>query len=109
MLGISAECWIFLYAGLAGVSVLCIYCILICFRKLVPHSDFASGIEDLIFWIGASVYIFRRMYETTYGSIRWFFVLGVLCGAGAGYLLYCLAGKIYAKAKKGLEKYKQNR
>ena len=78
ILGIGAEGGIFLYAGLAGMSVLCTYYILICFRKLIRHSDLASGIEDVIFWIAASIYIFRRMYETTYGSIRWFFVLGVL-------------------------------
>ncbi len=94
ILGIGAEGGIFLYAGLAGMSVLCTYYILICFRKLIRHSDLASGIEDVIFWIAASIYIFRRMYETTYGSIRWFFVLGVLCGAGVGYLLCRLAGKI---------------
>ena len=109
ILGIGAESGIFLYAGVTGISVLCTYYILMCIRKLVSHSAFAAGIEDLIFWIGASVYIYRKMYETTYGSIRWFFVLGVLGGAGAGYLLYCLAGKIYAKAKKSLEKYRKNR
>ena len=95
ILGIGAEGGIFLYAGLAGMSVLCTYYILICFRKLIRHSDLASGIEDVIFWIAASIYIFRRMYETTYGSIRWFFVLGVLCGAGIGYLLFRLFGKIW--------------
>ena len=64
ILGIGAEGGIFLYAGLAGMSVLCTYYILICFRKLIRHSDLASGIEDVIFWIAASIYIFRRMYET---------------------------------------------
>ena len=90
ILGIGAESGIFLYAGLAGMTVLCTYYILICFRKLIRHSNLAAGIEDVIFWIAASIYIFRKMYETTYGSIRCFFVLGVLCGAGIGYLLFRL-------------------
>lgn len=109
ILGIGAEGGIFLYAGLAGISVLCTYCILLCFRKMVRHSNLAAGIEDMIFWIGASIYIFRKMYETTYGSIRWFFVLGILCGAGAGYLLLRAVSKICAKIKKSLEKYKKTR
>ena len=72
ILGIGAESGFFLYAGLAGMTVLCTYYILICFRKLIRHSNLAAGIEDVIFWIAASIYIFRKMYETTYGSIRWF-------------------------------------
>ena len=83
ILGIGAESGIFLYAGLAGMTVLCAYYILICFRKLIRHGNLAAGIEDVIFWAAVSIYIFRKMYETTYGSIRWFFVLGVLCGAAA--------------------------
>ena len=90
ILGIGAESGIFLYAGLAGMTVLCAYYILICFRKLIRHGNLAAGIEDVIFWAAVSIYIFRKMYETTYGSIRWFFVLGVLCGAGIAYLLFRL-------------------
>lgn len=58
ILGIGAESGIFLYAGLAGMTVLCTYYILICFRKLIRHSNLAAGIEDVIFWIAASIYIF---------------------------------------------------
>ena len=48
ILGIGAESGIFLYAGLAGMTVLCTYYILICFRKLIRHSNLAAGIEDVI-------------------------------------------------------------
>ncbi|HJA20194.1 MAG TPA: spore cortex biosynthesis protein YabQ [Candidatus Mediterraneibacter ornithocaccae] len=109
ILGIGTEGSVFLYAGLAGVSVLCAYYALVCFRKLIPHRLIAVGIEDVIFWVVASVYIFRRMYDTTYGSIRWFFMLGILCGAGTAYLVFRLCSKIYAKVKKSLEKYKKTR
>lgn len=109
ILGIGAESGVFLYAVLAGISVLCAYRILMMFRKLVRHNLIITGVEDVIFWIGASVYIFRKMYETTYGSIRWFFVLGILCGAGTAFLLFRLPGKICAKTKKSLEKYTKKR
>lgn len=67
------------------------------------------SLEDIVFWIGASVYIFRKMYDATYGTVRWFFVLGALCGAGAGALIFRLAGKILVKVKKKLEKYRKTR
>ena len=102
ILGIGREAGVFLYAALSGLSVWAAYGILICFRKIV-------SLEDIVFWIGASVYIFRKMYDATYGTVRWFFVLGALCGAGAGALIFRLAGKILVKVKKKLEKYRKTR
>lgn len=93
ILGIGAEAGVFLYAGLSGMTVMFAYGILSCIRKLIPHSFRMVGAEDLIFWIAASVYIFSAMYETTSGSIRWFFLLGLVSGAGAGYMLECLGRK----------------
>lgn len=108
ILGIGTEAGIFLYAGLSGMAVLFAYDILICIRKMIPHSFGAVGAEDLVFWLGASGYIFSRMYETTFGSIRWFFLLGLLGGAGAGYLFVRLGTKIFSKVKKALEKYRKS-
>ncbi len=107
ILGIGTEGEIFLYAALAGITVLCAYNILMLFRRLIRHSASVTGAEDVIFWIGASVYIFCKMYDTTYGAIRWFFVIGLLCGAGAARLLIRLVSKILAKIEKSLEKYKK--
>ena len=107
ILGISTEGEIFLYAALAGITVLCAYNILILFRKLIRHNAAATGVEDVIFWIGSSVYIFSKVYDTTYGSIRWFFVVGLLVGAGAARLLVQLGSKILVNLEKSLEKYKK--
>ena len=82
--GIKVEAGFFLYAGLSGMTVLFAYNVLSLLRRFIPHSQIAVGAEDLLFWIVASVYLFDRMYETTYGSIRWFFLLGLLCGAAVG-------------------------
>lgn len=96
ILGIGAEAGIFLYAALAGVEAAAAYSVLVYFRKIVPHSGWAVSLEDFIYWLGASVYIFRKMYETTYGGIRWFFVLGMLCGAAAGHAGIRTAAKLCA-------------
>ena len=116
ILGIGTEACVFLYAGLSGMTVMFAYELLICIRKLIPHSLRVVGAEDLFFWIGASGYIFSRMYETTFGSVRWFFLLGLACGAGVGYLIRCLGTAVFGKMeknflrkKKSLEKREKSR
>ena len=109
MLGIGTEAGIFLYAGLSGAAVFLAYGVLVCFRKIVPHRNLAAGLEDLAFWLIVSGYLFRQMYETTYGSIRWFFVLGVVFGALLAYAAGILAKKMFVIVKKILEKLKKNR
>ncbi len=34
----------------------------------------------MIFWIAAGLYLFSEIYLTCSGSIRWYFVVGVLLG-----------------------------
>ncbi len=108
ILGISSEARIFLYACLTGISVLAAYGVCACFRRLIRHSALAEGVEDIIFWLGASAYIFWKMYETTYGSIRGFFLFGLLCGGGLGMSAARAAAKIYVKGKKKLEKHRKS-
>lgn len=107
--GIGKEAAFFLYAGLSGVALLLVYQALSCLRKVIRHSSLAVGIEDFIYWIGTSVYLFRQMYKTTYGSIRWLFVLGVAVGVLAEYSCVILLKKICGLVKKKLEKYRKNR
>lgn len=109
ILGIGTETGVFLYAVLSGMTVLYAYWLLVCLRKLIRHSLIVMGAEDLIFWIGASGYIFSRMYETTFGSIRWFFLLGLISGAALGYLLLRLSVKMLSGVKKVLEKFRESR
>lgn len=109
MLGIGKEVMIFLYAGLSGIVVLFSYQILRLLRRLVRHHIIVVNLEDFIYWIGVSIYLFRQMYKTTYGSIRWFFVLGVVCGIILANLLLSLVKKMYGNVKKSLEKKGKNR
>ena len=50
------------------------------FRQLVEHSLFFIGIEDIFFWLGAALYVFVQIYHTSDGSIRWYFILGLVFG-----------------------------
>lgn len=94
MAGIANELSIFISACLLGNRFCLIYCGLRVFRRLVKHSLFWISIEDFAFWIGAGIYLFLEMYRTCTGSIRWYFVLGVLAG---GLITYWLAQKLMKK------------
>lgn len=109
MFGIGKEAAIFLYAALSGSVLYFSYQILYWIRKLIPHASWLVNIEDLLFWLGVSIYLFRQMYHTTYGEIRWFFVVGVIGGSVLASQIFKLPGKIRRKSQKHLEKHNKNR
>ncbi len=58
MLGIGKEAIIFFYAGLSGIVILFSYQILRLMRRLIPHHIVVVNLEDLLYWLGVSVYLF---------------------------------------------------
>lgn len=109
MLGIGKETVVFFYAGLTGIVTFSSYQVLILFRKLVRHSVAAVSAEDFFYWIGLSAYLFRQMYHTTYGSIRGFFILGIVAGNFLAFFCKILLKKIWTKWNNWLEKRKKTR
>lgn len=104
MYGIEKEAAIFLCACLSGFVVVLSYQILIVIRKMIRHHAFAVNIEDFLYWIGVSVYLFYQMYCTTYGIIRWYFVLGVVVGFCVSKSVVFRGSKLLWKIQKKLEK-----
>lgn len=106
MPGIKEEMVVFLVAVLSGAIVCLVYQCIRCFRRIVAHRLAVIGAEDMVFWIGSAVYMFVQIYHTSDGSIRWYFLLGVVLGVvlmsvflnGAGKLLK----KIYGNKEKDL-------
>lgn len=80
MPGIEKEIIVFVIAVFSGASVRLAYKCLGCFRDIVKHSLVLMGAEDLVFWIGAAIYLFIQIYQTNSGRIRWHFILGVVIG-----------------------------
>lgn len=107
--GIGRETLIFLYALLAGMSVLFVYYILICLRRVIRHCAAAADAEDMAFWLWAAGFIFGQMYDATYGSVRGYFLFGIAAGAAVGYALIRFGAKISVKFQKTLEKCRKNR
>lgn len=80
ILGIEKEAAVFLVAFLDGMLIALGYNAVRVFRRIIIHNLFWVSVEDILFWIMAGLYIFAEMIRVCAGSIRWYFVLGVLLG-----------------------------
>jgi len=99
---IGEELSTFIQAVITGVIVCGSYYLLVILRKVIPHHIIVVSIEDVLFWIGTGIYIFIQMYNTSYGSIRWYFILGIVVGVFA--LIFS-----HLKCKKLLDKWEKTR
>lgn len=92
--GIGAELSVFLQAVLTGNLVYLAYCVLRIIRRIIKHNLFWVSLEDILFWIGTGFFVFIRIFQTSSGSIRWYFVVGLLLG---GILTHEIISKISKK------------
>ena len=99
MSGLESESVAFVQALLSGMIVYSGYFCIRKFRRVVAHKLFAIAIEDILFWIATSIYLFVQIYYTSDGSIRWHFVLGVVIGAGILFVIQRCIEKIHKKDK----------
>lgn len=81
MSGIRTELMIFLTALATGAVLRMAYICLAYLRKVVRHRKILVGIEDIVYWVSSSLYLFVQICHTSDGRIRWFFLLGVAIGA----------------------------
>lgn len=94
---IQGELIIFLVSVVTGIMLRLIYRSIGIFRQLVEHSLIFIGVEDLIFWVGAALYVFVQIYHTSDGSIRWYFVLGVVLGVAFMWVFLDREEKLFKK------------
>ena len=94
IIGIEKELSVFIQALLAGNVVCLVYYSLRILRRIIKHNLLAVSLEDAIFWFWTAVYLCLQIYNTSDGSIRWYFVVGVFLG---GIVTYCLMEKIIKK------------
>lgn len=77
---ISVELQFFLISVLWGSILLLVYDSQRIFRRLIKHDSFFIALEDLAFWVAASLFIFAMMYRENNGIIRGFSVMGMSIG-----------------------------
>lgn len=108
MPGIRAEGAAFLEAVLSGMTLYCVYTCIRLLRRIIHHTLSAIAAEDFLFWIGMALYLFVQIYHTSNGSIRWYFVLGVVLGGiffhQMSKFILKIRKKMYGKKKKHSEK-----
>ncbi|MFW5672518.1 MAG: spore cortex biosynthesis protein YabQ, partial [Acetivibrio ethanolgignens] len=56
------------------------YDVLRLIRRIIPHKRIWINGEDLLFWLAASVFIFRIIYRLNNGEIRGFGMLSMTAG-----------------------------
>lgn len=95
ILGVGKELNVFLQAILAGNLIYLVYSVIRVVRRLLKHNLFFVSLEDLIFWIGTGIYLFIKIYQTSDGSIRWYFVIGVLFGGLFTHIIISQISKKY--------------
>ena len=104
MRGIEKEAAAFFCAVLSGGVAVYSYQILNVIRSLWKHGKKLINTEDVIYWLGISGYLFYQIYKTTYGIIRWHFVLGVVAGAAFANCIIRKCRKWRKHLESGLEK-----
>jgi len=77
---ITFELQFFLVSIFSGTLILLVYDGFRIVRRLIKHNEVFLAIEDLIFWVAASVFIFAMMYQENNGIIRGFSVMGMTIG-----------------------------
>lgn len=96
-------------AVLAGCIIRLIYRFISCIRQVIKHAKVVIEAEDLIYWVGIAIYLFVQIYYTSDGSIRWYFVLGVVLGVGLSSIFIKKMEKLYKKiyTRKGKDFFKK--
>jgi spore cortex biosynthesis protein YabQ len=77
---ITVELQFFLISVLWGSIILLAYDGLRILRRLIKHGVFFLAVEDIIFWVAASLFIFSMIYKQNNGIIRGFSVMGMSLG-----------------------------
>ena len=87
ILSMSGQAITFLAMGLLGFATGFAYDAVRVLRRVVPHGNIVAQIEDIAFWMLASLLAFYFLLNHNYGEVRGFSVAGYFLGM----LLYFIA------------------
>ena len=96
-MNLIAEVRIFVSAMCSGSFLLSVYYLIEMIRKAICHKTWMINFEDVLFWIFAGGYLFVQIYHTNNGSIRLYYVLGVVLGAALSWKTLRLLEKLWKK------------
>lgn len=67
-------------AFLSGAVITFVYDLLRIFRRGIFHGNLWIGVEDFIFWIWTSIWIFSVLYRQNDGNLRFYTILAMVLG-----------------------------
>lgn len=80
ILSVSDQALLFLSTAVIGFVLAFFYDWIRIFRRIIPHHDWLTYAEDILYWLMVSVFVFVVLLEKNYGEIRFFSIAGVLIG-----------------------------
>ncbi len=75
------ELLLFCRTFLAGVCLAVCYDLLRILRNTAAHSTFLIGLQDILYWCAAGLFLFSVIYRENDGVIRIYVLLGTFLGA----------------------------
>lgn len=95
------EVKLLLYSFATGAGLMMAYDFLRILRIFIPHQPVVTGVEDMIYWIYASLVTFSLLYEQNDGGLRGYVIAGVFMGM---FLYDRLIGRFFLKSLKKMLK-----
>lgn len=97
---------------LAGVFLAVCYDVLRIIRKIIVHTSFWMGMEDIFYWCFTGVFLFFVIYTENNGVIRSYALLAIGAGAlvyraGPGKVLLNLAVRLMEKILTPIRKWRK--
>ena len=74
-----------------GIIITLVYDGIKIIREVIKHNGFFIALEDVLFWIFASLFLFMMLYRVNDGTVRWFSI----AGSGVGMWIYKKAAGQY--------------
>lgn len=80
ILSMSDQASLFLTTIIIGICIAFVYDWIRVLRNIIRHPNFIMQLEDGLYWISVSLFIFFIMLNKNYGEIRAFSICGVFLG-----------------------------
>lgn len=96
------EVRLLLYSFATGAGLMMTYDFLRILRIFIPHLPVIVGMEDMVYWVYASLATFSLLYEQNDGGLRGYVIAGVFIGM---FLYDRLISRFFLKFLKNTWKY----
>lgn len=92
----------------AGVIIVFLYDILLVLREIIRHGQFMTALEDVLFWLSASVAVFFLViYRMNEGALRGYAAAGLVIGMFLSHIV--IGSRMIKKVKILVAKVKNRR